>query len=204
MSDTREVENSFVDEDCGLVTACQGGDVDAFEVLVRKYQKRMVNIAVRMTGDYEDACEIVQESFLSAYKSIKRFRGEAKFSTWLYAICINHAKNQMRSEKNRSRYVQPPGDLLENERGSLVYQAASDDRPILEQLEKKEVDEKVQECICSLEDEYREVLVLRDIQGLSYEEIRGILDIPEGTVKSRLFRARESLRNRLKKALGDF
>ena len=83
-----------VDADYEAVTACQKGDVAAFEALVEKYQKKMLNIAYRMTGDYDDACEIVQEAFLSAYRAIRKFRGEARFSTWLYGIVVNHAKNR--------------------------------------------------------------------------------------------------------------
>ena len=192
------------DEDYELVSLCQKGDIDAFKVLVERHQKKMLNIAYRMTGDYEEACEIVQDAFLSAYKAIRKFRGEAKFSTWLTGITVNHTKNRLKQMKTRFHHEGLSiDDPIESQDGRFVYEPPSRDTPIIEQLEKKEIQVKVQECINSLEDEYREVIILRDIQGFSYDEIRDILKVPDGTVKSRLFRARGSLKNCLKKVLGD-
>jgi RNA polymerase sigma-70 factor, ECF subfamily len=192
------------DEDYEAVSACQKGDADAFEVLVEKYQKRMLNVAYRMTGDYEEACEIVQEAFLSAYRAIKKFRGEARFATWLYGITVNHAKNRMKQMQSRSRHELPSlDDPVETENARLAHDPPSGEVLIVEQLERKETQMKVQECINSLEEEYREVLVLRDIQGFSYEEIRDILKIPDGTVKSRLFRARDAMKHCLKRVISD-
>ena len=193
-----------VDEDYKAVSACQKGDVDAFEVLVEKYQKKMLNVAYRMTGDYEEACEIVQEAFLSAYRAIKKFRGEARFATWLYGITVNHAKNRMKQIQSRSHHEIPSlDDPVETENGRLAHDPPSDEVPIVEQLEKKEIQMKVQECISFLEEGYREVLILRDIQGCSYEEIRDILKMPDGTVKSRLFRARDAMKHCLKRVISD-
>jgi RNA polymerase sigma-70 factor (ECF subfamily) len=205
MSNKPDIQSpAAVDEDHEFVSACRKGNVDAFEVLVEKYQKKMLNIAYRMTGDYEEACEIVQEAFLSAYRAIRKFRGEARFATWLYGITVNHAKNRMRQVQSRSRHeTLSLDDPVETENGWLVHDPPSAETPIVEQLEKKEIQSKVQECISSLDDEYREVLVLRDIQGFSYEEIRDILKIPDGTVKSRLFRARDALKDCLKKVIKD-
>ncbi|MCX5812672.1 MAG: sigma-70 family RNA polymerase sigma factor [Proteobacteria bacterium] len=193
-----------VDKDLEFVLLCKKGNVDAFEVLVERYQKRMLNIAYRITDNYEDACEVVQEAFLSAFKSIKKFRGEAKFSTWLTGITINHAKN--RSKQIKTLYHHEGAsidDTIETDSGSYNMEPQSPEIPIVEQLVQKEVQAEVQKCINSLDEEYREVVVLRDMQGFSYEEIQDILKIPEGTVKSRLFRARDTLRNCLKKVLGD-
>ena len=193
-----------VDEDYKAVAACQRGDIDAFGPLVEKYQKKMLNVAYRMTGDYEEACEIVQEAFLSAYRGLKKFRGEARFATWLYGITVNHAKNRMKQMQSRSHHEMPSlDDPVETENGRMAQDAPSDEVPIVEQLEKKEIQMKVQACINSLEEEYREVLVLRDIQGFSYEEIRDILKIPDGTVKSRLFRARDAMKHCLKRVISD-
>lgn len=193
-----------VDEDHKFVSACQKGDINAFQPLVEKYQKRMLNLAYRMTGDYEEACEIAQEAFLSAYRAIKNFRGEARFATWLCGITINHAKNRMKMVQSRSRHEVPSlDDPVETENGRLPHDPPSDEVPIVEQLERKEVQMKVQECINSLEEEHREVLILRDIQGFSYEEIRDILKIPDGTVKSRLFRARDAMKHCLKTVISD-
>ena len=205
MSNRIDVQSPVtVDEDYKAVTACQKGDVDAFEVLVEKYQKKMLNVAYRMTGDYEEACEIVQEAFLSAYRAIKKFRGDARFATWLYGITVNHTRNRIKQIQSRSRHEIPSlDDPVETENGQLPHDPPSDEIPIVEQLEKKEIQTKVQECINSLEEDYREILVLRDVQGFSYEEIRDILKIPDGTVKSRLFRARDAMKHCLKRVISD-
>jgi RNA polymerase sigma-70 factor (ECF subfamily) len=171
---------------------------------VEKYQRKMLNTAYRMIGNYEEACEVVQDTFLAAYRALKKFRGESKFSTWLYSIVINLSKN--RSAKVKARFYREGLSL--DDPGAKVQGCHGDDppaqdSPVADQLEKQEVQEKIQECMSTLDPEYREVLVLRDIQGFSYEEIRAILKIPDGTVKSRLFRARDALKECLKKAWGD-
>lgn len=191
-----------VDEDYKAVSACRKGDVNAFQPLVEKYQKRMLNVAYRMTGDYEEACEVVQEAFLSAYRAINKFRGEARFATWLYGITINQAKNRIKQMQSRSHHeVASLDGPVATANGRMTFDPPSDDPPIVEQLEQKDVQARVQHCINSLDDEYREVLILRDIQGFSYEEIRDILKIPDGTVKSRLFRARDAMKQSLKKVI---
>jgi RNA polymerase sigma-70 factor (ECF subfamily) len=192
------------DEDNHYVALCQRGDTNAFQVLVERYQKKMLNIAYRITGDYEEACETVQETFLSAFKAIKKFRGEAAFSTWLTGITMNHARNRLKKIRSHSHHEGVSiDDPIGTETGQILYDHPSQEEPIIEQLEKKELQAKVQECIGTLDDEFRGVLVLRDIQEFSYDEIHAILNIPEGTIKSRLFRAREALKNCLKKVIGD-
>jgi len=192
------------DDDSQLVLSCRKGEIDAFEALVEKYQKKMLNVAYRMIGDYDEACEVVQDAFLSAYRSIKKFRGEARFSTWLYSIVLNLSRNRRKQIKTRgAREVYSIDAPAETEEGPLRRDPPDPGPSILEQMEKKEVDARVQGCISGLDSEYREVLVLRDIQGFSYEEIRDILKVPDGTVKSRLFRARDALKECLKKVLGD-
>jgi RNA polymerase sigma-70 factor (ECF subfamily) len=192
------------DEDREFVALCQGGDVDAFEVLVQRHQKRMLNIAYRIIGNYEEACEIVQETFISAYKNIRGFQGKAKFSTWLYAICINLSRNrlkQMRTRLHREPYS--VGNPIHIADGQVAGDPPSSDPSPLEQLEARDVQQKVQGCINVLDAEFREVLILRDIQGFAYEEIGAMLKVPEGTVKSRLFRAREAVKDCLKGVMGD-
>jgi RNA polymerase sigma-70 factor (ECF subfamily) len=193
------------DEDVKAVLLCQKGNVDAFEILVERHQKRMLNVAYRMLGDYEEACDVVQEAFLSAYRAIRSFRREAKFSTWLYGIVVNHARNRIKQAQSRSRYetrsIDAPVVLKE---GSLQREVPDCGESAVERLEKKEIEARVQECILTLETEYREVLVLRDIQGCSYEEIGGMLNLADGTVKSRLFRARAAMKDCLVKILGDW
>jgi RNA polymerase sigma-70 factor (ECF subfamily) len=200
----RREEQAFTDEDVELVSLCKKGNVDAFEDLVKKYQKKMLNIAYRMIGNYEDACEIVQDAFVSAYKAIRHFEEKARFSTWLYTIVINLSRNRLnrlRIQGNREAFSIDDPVLSDN--GNLYAEPTSNKPSVLEQLEQRDVQQKVQRCINSLDNEFKEVLILRDIRGFSYGEISDMLKIAEGTVKSRLFRAREALRDRLKKVMGD-
>jgi RNA polymerase sigma-70 factor (ECF subfamily) len=198
-------DNSARDDDSRYVVLCQGGDTNAFQVLVERHQKKMLNIAHRFIGDYGEACETVQEAFFSAFKAIKNFRGDATFSTWLTGITINHARNRLKGMRTRLHHE---GLSIDNpvvtETGQILADNPSQEASIIEQLEKKEVQARVQACINTLDDEFREVLVLRDLQEFSYDEIHDILNIPEGTIKSRLFRARQAMEICLKKTLGDF
>jgi RNA polymerase sigma-70 factor (ECF subfamily) len=191
------------DEDHEIVLLCKKGDMDAFEVLVKKHQKAIFNIAYRMMGSYEEASDIVQDAFISAFRRINDFKGRAKFSTWLYAIVMNLSKNrlkQLRARIHHEKYsIDNPMPMNE---GRAYGDPKSSEPSALEMLEKKDARQKVQQCIHSLDDELREVVVLRDIQGFTYEEISDLLAIPDGTVKSRLFRAREALKDCLKKAMG--
>ena len=192
-------------DDGTVISRCQKGDAEAFGVLVERYQKKMFNIAFRMTGDYEEAGEVVQEAFLSAFKAIKKFRGESAFATWMTSIVLNHAKNCLKKIKTISHHEPVSLDeTSEDHDCTLRFDPPADGVSALEQLEKKDVQETVQRAINSLDAEFREVLILKDIQELSYEEIGAILNIPEGTVKSRIFRAREALREQLKRNLGDW
>lgn len=199
-----DAKHSHQDDDNHFVALCRKGDIKAFQILVERYQKKMLNIAYRITGDYEEACETVQEAFLSAYRAIKKFRGDAAFSTWLIGITMNHARNRLKKMRSHAHHEGLSiDDHVEIETGCVLYDHPSQEEPIVEKLEKKEIQVKVQECINSLDEEQREVVVLRDIQGFSYDEIHDILSIPEGTIKSRLFRAREALKNCLKHVIGD-
>jgi RNA polymerase sigma-70 factor, ECF subfamily len=201
-----EKDRILADDDAEFVSRCQRGDIDAFEVLVARHQKKMLNIVYRITGDYDDACEVVQEAFLSAYRAMNKFRGDAKFSTWLTGLTVNHAKNRLRQTQSRSYHeVVSIDDPVETESGQITLDPPSREASAIEQLEQKEVQEKVQECIGGLDRDQREVLVLRDIEEFSYDEIGRILKIPGGTVKSRLSRARGALKDclKMKKVIGD-
>lgn len=192
------------DEDLEYVTLCQKGNADAFEVLVERHQKKMLNIAFRMMGNYDEACDVTQEAFIAAFKSIKKFKAEAKFSTWLYRIVVNYSKNrlkQLRGLTQREGVFLDDSEEMKTE-GMSHQQLISDANPGA-QMERREREAQVQKCITSLDDDYREVLVLRDIQGFSYEEMRDILKIPDGTLKSRLSRARSALKDCLIKVIGD-
>jgi len=200
----KETVQKAADEDMEMVSSCKKGDTDAFEVLVNKYQKKMLNIAYRMIGNYDDACEIVQDAFVSAFKNMKHFREEARFSTWLYTIVVNLSKNRLKQlmVKGHREELTLDNPMNPDER-QLKREPASGEPSVLETIEKRETQDVVQGCINSIDYEFREVIVLRDIQGFSYDELSDMLKMKEGTVKSRLFRAREALKNCLKKALGD-
>jgi RNA polymerase sigma-70 factor (ECF subfamily) len=192
------------DDDAGFVARCQRGEIEAFSVLVGRHQKKMLNVAFRMIGDYDEACDVVQEAFLSAYRAIGKFRGDARFSTWLCGIVLNHSRSHVKRKVVRSRREAGSlDDPVKSKEGCFVNEPCSQEGSIVERIEKRELEAKVQECIGLLDGEQREVLVLRDIRGFSYEDIGIILKLPEGTVKSRLFRARNALKDGLFRVLGD-
>jgi len=162
----------------------------------------MLNIAYRMIGDYGEACDVVQEAFLSAWRGIGNFRGEARFSTWLCGIVLNHARSHLKIRSVRSgRGGASFDDPATAEEGSR--EPPSGEESAIERLERRELEARVQEGIGSLDGRQREVLVLRDIQGYSYEEIGAMLKLPQGTVRSRLFRARNALKESLLRVRGD-
>jgi RNA polymerase sigma-70 factor (ECF subfamily) len=189
-------------DDVALVEATRAGDTAAFEVLVRRHQKTMLNLATRVVGNYEDACEVVQDAFVAAYRGLPSFRGEARFATWLTTITLNHARNSLeriatrRRREGRSLNDPGPGDDAREQDPPSGAPSA------LEQMEERAVRRQIEKCIASLPVEFREVLVLRDLQERSYEEIGEALGVRGGTVKSRLFRAREGVKECLKRAMG--
>jgi len=199
----REKDHIITDQDSTLVSLCQKKDLAAFEELVRKHQQKMLNIAYRMIGNYEEACDVVQDAFVSAYKNIKSFKGISKFSTWLSVIVINHSKKSLK--KLKSQHYRESVSVYKTV--NIGHNQISVDPPSSgplpdEVIERENIQEKLQLCLDRLENEFREVVVLRDIQGFSYKDISRTLTIAEGTVKSRLFRARVLLKNCLKRFLG--
>jgi RNA polymerase sigma-70 factor, ECF subfamily len=193
-----------IDADAALVALSQQGDLSAFEALVAKYQKRMLNIAFRFLGDYDDASEVVQDAFVSAYRNLRGFRAESKFSTWLTAITMNLSRNRLKRIKLHQARVPVSLDApIQTASGEIMPDPPSGEPSVLDRMEKRDVQVKVQDCIKALESDFREVLVLRDMEDFSYEEIGGMLKVATGTVKSRLFRARESVKDCLKKSMGD-
>jgi RNA polymerase sigma-70 factor (ECF subfamily) len=180
------------------------GDVDAFEEIVMKYQKRMFNISYRMLGDYNEAAEAVQDAFVSVFRNIKGFRGESGLFTWISAIVVNMSRNRLRQMRKRAfREELSVDDPVDTDCGQIIKEPVSDDLSVLDKLEKREMQQKVEGCINGLDSEFREVIVLRDIQGFSYEEISDMLNIAVGTVKSRLHRARIAVKNCLRKFIGE-
>ena len=199
-----EISSDTIDADAALVALSQQGDLSAFEALVAKYQTRMLNIAFRFLGDHDDACEVVQDAFVSAYRNLKGFRAEAKFSTWLTAITMNLSRNRLKRIKLHQARVPVSLDApIQTASGEMMPDPPSGEPSVLDRMEKRDVQAKVQDCIKALEPDFREVLVLRDMQDFSYEDIGSMLKVAAGTVKSRLFRARESVKDCLKMSMGD-
>ena len=174
--------------DAECVRRVQQGDTDSFEVLVRRHEKAIFNLVYRLLGNYDEAAEVAQEVFLSAFKSIHQFRGEANFSTWLYRIGLNHASTRRKSlQSSQQRLV--PFD------GTQVTADGSVDPA--KNLQHKEIHQRVQQALNSLDPEDARIVLLRDLQDIPYEDVAEMLDIPVGTVKSRLHRARQALKTSL-------
>lgn len=172
-------------------------DENAF---LEKHAQLVYNLALRLTGNPTDAEDLAQEALLRALKALPEFRGESAHSTWLYRITVNAWKNRVRSEKRRALWRTISLSLFQGKDDDEEPLPVKADEPPLDRaLEASEHEAVVQKALLSLDDEARAIVVLRDIEGLSYKEISEALDIPEGTVKSRLSRAREALRGRLEK-----
>ena len=160
----------------------------------------MLNIAFRLIGDYDEACEIVQDAFVSAFKNITAFRGDAKFTTWLTTITLNLSKNRLKQLRSRTSHEAFSLDeQVRTEDGQMTIDVPSKEPSVLSRLEKRDIQNRIQNCVKTLEQDFREVLVLRDLQDFSYEEIGTMLRVRAGTVKSRLFRARKMVKDCLKR-----
>lgn len=179
-----------------LVKKSQSGDIEAFEQLVSAYDRRAYNIAYRVMGNEEDAKDMAQEAMLRVYRSIKDFKGQSSFSTWLYRIVTNVCLDELRRRKN-DKHVSIDS-TIQTEDGELHIELSSDKETPETAYERVEQRELIKKAIGELNDEYRSVIVLRDIQGFSYEEISNMLECSLGTVKSRINRARAMLRDKLK------
>jgi RNA polymerase sigma-70 factor, ECF subfamily len=186
------------DNDQQLVERVQKGDKSAFDLLVLKYQHRVLKLVSRFVSDAAEAQDVAQEAFLKAYRALPSFRGESAFYTWLYRIAINTAKNALVS--NRRRPVDFDLDLQDPEQYDRHARLKEVDTPegVLLTEEIRQVVERAME---QLPEDLRTAIVLREIEGLSYEEIAEAMDCPVGTVRSRIFRAREAIDKRLQPLL---
>jgi RNA polymerase sigma-70 factor, ECF subfamily len=183
-----------------LVRRVRDGDADLFYELVRPYERRVYSAALAILRNSSDAEDAAQEAILKAFRHIRQFREEARFSTWLIQIAVNEAR--MRRRKNHADVMEPIADRPD-EAGNYVPRDFADWREIpSETLERKEIREKLTEALASLGDIYREVFVLRDMQHLSIEETAEALKISSASVKTRLLRARLMLRDLLAPGLG--
>jgi RNA polymerase sigma-70 factor, ECF subfamily len=186
------------DSDQQLVLRVQAGDKSAFDLLVRKYQHRVLKLVSRFVSDAAEAEDVAQEAFIKAYRALASFRGDSAFYTWLYRIAINTAKNTLVS--NRRRPVDFDLDLQDPDQYDRHARLKEGDTPegVLLTEEIRSVVERAME---QLPEDLRTAIVLRELEGLSYEEIAEAMDCPVGTVRSRIFRAREAIDKKLKPLL---
>lgn len=180
-------------EDTALLARAQAGDVAAFEGLVARHRSRVYGLALRMLNSPDDAAEVLQESFLSAYRNLPNFRGDAQFGSWVYRIAANHALMRLRHRRVVNQVESPLEEPQFNDRGSLIDEV-SDFRDAEGEAMDKELRHAIEQAAANLGSEYREVFVLKDLEGLSYEEIAELTGSTVAAVKSRLHRARLSLR----------
>ena len=178
------------EEELAIVQGVRTGDANAFETLVTAYEKTVYNLALRMVGNPQDAEDMTQEAFLKAYNSLDSFRGDSKFSVWLYRIVSNVCLDHLRKKNRRSTVSLS----VEDDEGEEIQLDIPDTALSPEaMLEQKLTREAVRRGLQSLDEDARQILLLREIQGLSYEEIAQALSLESGTVKSRIFRARKKL-----------
>lgn len=185
-------------EDMELIRRFLSGDQESFTGLVVKYQNKVYNLCFRVMGEHAEAQDMAQEIFLTVHKSLKNFRGDSLFSTWIFRVTVNHCKNRIKYLGRRKYYSSVSIDKpLETEDGDF-YQVVTDEEPDPEsQLESRQIQDVVQAAIATLDSDHRMVIVLRDIQEMSYEEIAEIVGVKVGTVKSRIHRARSELKKKL-------
>lgn len=188
-----------VDEtESALIAKCMDGNLEAFDRLMEIHQSRIYNLTYRMMGGKEDASDLTQETFLRAFNSLNRFRGSSSFSTWLYRIACNLCLDEIKRQKRqKARVVDSTVQTADDEEIDLIEQTGDSSLDPQEVLIRRERQEMIQQAIATLPEHQRATLVLYDIQGEPYEEIAQALDISIGTVKSRLNRARLSLKSRL-------
>ncbi len=186
--------------DQALVVRVQQGDKKAFDLLVLKYQLRLSKLVSRFLRNQSDVPDVVQEAFIKAYRALPNFRGESAFYTWLYRIAINTAKNHLvaQSRKNPANSIDVQ-DAEDYGASEWLKEYASPEREALA----SELEATIHQAMGDLPSDLREAVTLREIEGLSYEDIAAVMDCPIGTVRSRIFRAREAIDSKLKPILDD-
>jgi RNA polymerase sigma-70 factor (ECF subfamily) len=184
-----------------MIENCKAGDEKAFAEIVFHNQKKVFNIAYRMLGNLEEAKDLAQEVFISVFESIKDLKEEAKFDAWLTQITLNHCRNRWKYLKRRQYFNSDSlDDPVETEDGNMPRAIADPSENPETLYEKKMIQQFIQRGLLKLKEDQRELLVLRDLQGFSYEEMGVLLGLPEGTIKSKLHRARMDLKGILERA----
>jgi RNA polymerase sigma-70 factor, ECF subfamily len=177
-------------EDARLIQASRRGDQDAFAILLQKHQRRVFNVILRIVHDYDDASDVTQETFLAAWQGLPSFRSEARFSTWLYSIAYHCSLRQL----ERRKHEEALQTVMQEQQ--LPEDAHLEKRPE-EMVEQYDMQARVREHLSQLPMKYRVVLILRHLQDRTYEEMAQILNLPIGTIKTHLFRARNLLKEHL-------
>ncbi|GAB4211146.1 MAG: RNA polymerase sigma factor RpoE [Rhodoferax sp.] len=193
--------SAVMDPDAAIVARVLAGDLRAFDLLVIKYQRRIERLIGRMVRDADLVPDIAQESFLRAYRALPKFRGESQFYTWLYRIAVNTTKKFLLGLKNDPLYTAPASNADEDDetfqRGAEPSTAESPEAL----LAAKEIAQAVDEALQALPEDLRQAITLREIEGLSYEDIALAMQCPMGTVRSRIFRAREAISTKVRPLL---
>lgn len=188
------------ESDQQLVERVQKGDKHAFDLLVVKYQQRILNLVGRFVRNPADAMDVSQEAFLKAYRALPKFRGESAFYTWMYRIAVNTAKNYLAVQSRRPLETDQDFDEIEQiDTGDALKDNATPEHMLL----RDEIQETVISAIDELPEDLRTAIMLREVEGLSYEEIASVMECPIGTVRSRIFRAREAVDKQLKPLLSN-
>ena len=186
--------------DKALVERVQRGEKKAFDLLVKKYQHKIVNLISRYISDQTEQLDVAQEAFIKAYRAIGNFRGDSAFYTWMYRIAINTAKNHLVAQGRRP----PLSDVEAADAEQYDVDSRLKDRDTPEnELLKDEIEATVMSAIAELPDDLKTAITLREMEGMSYEEIAQAMDCPIGTVRSRIFRAREAIDSRLRPLLDE-
>jgi len=173
-----------------LVKRVQKGDKGAFDLLVLRYEHKIVNLVMRYVRDPEQALDITQEAFIKAYRALPRFRGDSAFYTWLYRIAVNTAKNYLAAQRRRPTDIEL--DLQDPDQYGLNAKLKETDTPEGVMLS-QELKNTLERAIAALPEDLRTAIILRELDGMSYEEIAQTMDCPVGTVRSRIFRARDAI-----------
>jgi len=187
------------EDDRELVAKSLRGDTEAFRTIVERYQERVYNVAFQMTGSHEDSLDLAQDSFLRVFRALSSFKGDSSLGTWIHRIAHNIVIDELRKRRRRPVVAMSTDTVVITEDGEhmLEWSAPMDEAPE-EQLLRAEKKREIEQALQRISPEHRSVLVMRDIEGLTYEEVAEVLGLNVGTVKSRLNRARLALREKLK------
>ena len=178
--------------DKALIERVKNGEKAAYDLLVLKYQQRIINLVSRFVRNHSDALDVTQEAFIKAYRALPNFRGDSAFYTWLYRIAVNTAKNHLAVQNRKpSQSDYDVSEIEQIEENSALKEQATPENLLL----KDELQATVLKAIEELPEDLRSAIMLREIEGLSYEEIATVMECPIGTVRSRIFRAREAIDN---------